>query len=90
MLTKEKLKQAAKEAKTNNAHVYIINSNEGIKIVNITVNEYNSEKVNADPNIIKVMQPDSILKYDWSTWEQRDVSIDTLVDGINLKYGKRA
>jgi ribosomal protein L17 len=90
MLKKEMLITKAKEAKTNNEYVYIIISAKGIEVVNKPAADYtrDREEILSNPDIIKVLRPDSILKYDYSTWNFKDVSIDTMIDEINKKFIK--
>ncbi|WP_047153365.1 hypothetical protein [Aneurinibacillus tyrosinisolvens] len=88
MLTKEKLVNAAKQANENNDHVYIIHSGNGIEVSVKPASTYmqHREEIVANMDILKVMMPDSILKYDFSQWRGHDVSIDILVDAINKEF----
>jgi hypothetical protein len=87
MLTKEMLITKAKEAKANKEYVYIIISAKGIEVVNKSAADYltDREEILSNLDIIKVLQPDSILKHNWSTWNFKDVSIDTMINEINKK-----
>jgi hypothetical protein len=87
MLTKEKLIIAANEAKKVKAHVYIVKNKDGVEVLLKPVANYSSEEVASNPEIIKVIQPDSILKYNWTTWKLKDGSIDLMVDEINKEFG---
>jgi hypothetical protein len=84
VFNREKLIAAAKKAKESNSFIYILKNGSGIELA--VLNTYSTEQVATNADIIKVLQHENILKHDWSTWEQSDVSIKTLVDSINKKY----
>jgi hypothetical protein len=91
VLTKEQLINAAIEAKASNGYVEIYNSCDGIKVVVKPVADYPKERdrVLANPDFIKAIKSDSILKYGYDNWDLQDCSIEHLIEQINKKYGPK-
>lgn len=85
MLTKDMVVTAAKEAKESNTYVYIIRDNGCTKV---KIDNYIpfDEKVRLNTDILQVLTPEQVLRYDVAAWNGLDVSIDALVNEINLKF----
>lgn len=87
-LTIDMLVSAANDVQVTKSYVCILISNGEIQVSTKSLQHFTRDRSTdlADPNFLKAIMPENILKYSYADWKLQECSIATLVEEINNAY----